>query len=219
LIWVSFIIAILDWVAVAKNWKPLEYIAKPGVMVALLAWLWSVGGFKGHLLWFVIGLFFSLIGDIFLMLPNKMFSAGLIAFLLTHIAYLIGFDDSLPPLNMVSILLATMVGITAFRVGREILGSLNSSKHKRLQIPVLIYIITISLMLLSALLTLVRPEWSIGASLLVSGGAMLFVASDTILAWNKFVEPLKGENLAVITSYHIGQIFIILGAGLHYLSI
>jgi uncharacterized membrane protein YhhN len=213
------IFAIFDWVAVAKKWKPLEYIVKPSVIVALLAWLWSIGGFYGHPLWFVIGLVFSLIGDIFLMLPTKLFSAGLIAFLLAHVAYLIGFNDSLPPLNLVSMILATMVGITAFHVGREILSSLTSSRYHRLRLPVIIYILTISLMLLSAVVTLVRPEWSVGSSLLVSAGAILFAISDTILAWNKFVAPLKREKLAVIISYHIGQISIILGVGLHYISI
>lgn len=218
LIWISTIIAIVDWVAVAKRWKPLEYVAKPGVMIALLAWLWSIGGFSGHLQWFAYGLVFSLIGDTFLMLPKKQFRAALITFLIAHVAYSIGFNDTVPPLNLVSIILAVMVGTTTIRLAREILSGLDASGNSKLRTPVLLYIIVISVMLLSALLTLVRPEWSVGPALLVSAGALLFTISDMILAWNMFVAPLRYEKLTVITSYHIGQILIILGAGLHYLS-
>jgi uncharacterized membrane protein YhhN len=218
LIWISTIIAIVDWGAVAKRWKPLEYVAKPGVMIALLAWLWSIGGFSGHLQWFAYGLVFSLIGDTFLMLPKKQFNAALMTFLIAHVAYSIGFNDTVPPLNLVSIILAVMVGTTTIRLAREILSGLDASGNSKLRIPVLLYIIVISVMLLSALLTLVRPEWSVGPALLVSAGALLFTISDMILAWNMFVAPLRYEKLTVITSYHIGQILIILGAGLHYLS-
>ena len=33
-LWLALVIAVVDWVAVAKEWKPLDYFAKPGVMVA-----------------------------------------------------------------------------------------------------------------------------------------------------------------------------------------
>jgi uncharacterized membrane protein YhhN len=53
--------------------------------------------------------------------------------------------------------------------------------------------------------------------MLVSAGALLFFISDTMLAWNKFVQRLKYGPLAVIVTYHIGQILIAVGAVLHYL--
>lgn len=218
LIWAALLIAIFDWFAVAKGWKTIEYLAKPSVMIALLVWLWTIGGGTGQLVWFVFGVVFSLAGDILFMLPKQQFVGGLVAFLLAHIAYLIGFNDTIPPLNLVSIVLAVMVGITSYRLAREILGNLASTGNSKLRIPIAIYIVAISLMLLSALLTLVRPEWSIGTALLVSGGAISFAFSDSVLAWNRFVAPLKYENLTVMISYHIGQIFIILGAGLHYIA-
>ena len=71
LIWISFIIAIIDWLAVAKKWRPLECIAKPAVIIALLAWLWSIGGVDEHLKWFALGLIFSLAGDILFMHGKK----------------------------------------------------------------------------------------------------------------------------------------------------
>ena len=41
----------------------------------------------------VFGLLASLIGDVLLMLPQDLFVAGLIAFLVAHIAYLVAFTD------------------------------------------------------------------------------------------------------------------------------
>ena len=217
LLLIALIVAILDWIAVAKKLKNLEYFAKPGVMIVLLVWLWSVSGFSGYIVWFALGLAFSLAGDVFLMLPREQFIAGLIAFLLAHIAYIIGFNDTLPPFTLISLVMAIVIGITAARVYRGIASGLVVSNNSNLQIPVLAYTIVISLMLLSALLTLTRPEWSLVSALLASAGAVLFFLSDAFLAWNKFVTPVGNGNLIVIITYHLGQILITVGAATHFL--
>ena len=68
------LVAEVDWVAVAKNWKKLEYIAKPAVMLILLGPL--VGGFRSFpLICFGLGIFFSLAGDVFLMISFARFSS------------------------------------------------------------------------------------------------------------------------------------------------
>jgi len=46
---------------------------------------------KNYALWISIGLFFSLLGDIALLCAEKYFLFGLVAFLFTHIAYLMAF--------------------------------------------------------------------------------------------------------------------------------
>lgn len=212
ILWIALIIAGLDWLAVAIKWKPLEYIAKPGVMLALLAWLWIESGFSGPLAWFALGLVFSLAGDCFLMLPKEQFIAGLISFLLGHVAYVIGFNPNLPPVNLASIILAALVGLTAVQIYRRLAAGLEASGDSQLKAPVLAYTIVIGLMLLSALLTLVRPEWLAGPALLVSSGALLFFISDSFLGWNKFVAPLQYGNLRVIITYHLGQGLLVLGA-------
>ena len=82
-----FLVAALDWVAVAKNWKKVEYIAKPAAMLVLLGLLALVGGFSSlPLICFGLGIFFSLAGDVFLMISYARFSErwflpGLAAFL------------------------------------------------------------------------------------------------------------------------------------------
>lgn len=214
---VALIIALLDWLAVAKKWKQIEYFAKPGVMILLLAWLWNISGFKGNLTWFAIGLVFSMLGDVFLMLPRERFIGGLVSFLIAHIAYTIGFTETAPPLSVISLILTIVIGFMSIRIYRGVSRGLVASDNSRLLIPVQIYTIIISIMLLSALLTLVRPDWFVTSSLTVSVGAALFYLSDAFLAWNKFVQPIRRGNLIVIISYHLGQIMIVVGAVTHYL--
>jgi uncharacterized membrane protein YhhN len=36
-------------------------------------------------------------------------------------------------------------------------------------------------------------------------GAVLFVFSDFILAWNKFVDPIQHSGLLIMTTYYLGQ--------------
>ena len=218
LIGLALVVAFLDWLAVAKKWVTLEYVAKPGVMVVLLVWLASVGGFQGYLILFGLGLVFSMAGDIFLMLPKERFVAGLVSFLLAHVAYIIGFNDTFPPMNLVTLVVAALVALVAFRLYTRIAGGLTASGNDKLKIPVLVYSIVISIMLLSALLTLIKPEWTAISALLAAFGALLFFLSDSCLAWNKFVQPLPNGRLIVIITYHVGQILIITGAALHFLS-
>lgn len=220
----ALVIAVVDWVAVAKDWKRVEYFAKPGVMVALLAWLWTIGGLGGQLGWFAAGLLLSMAGDIFLMLPREQFIAGLVSFLLAHIAYLVGLNETLPPINLASVAIMLLIGLAGGNLFKRINQGLKSRGLEKLAPPVLLYSIVISLMLFSALITLVRPEdqaggWMPGPAILVSAGALLFFLSDSFLAWNKFVEPLPYGRLRVIITYHLGQGLIALGAALHFLPL
>ncbi|MGZ9226210.1 MAG: lysoplasmalogenase family protein, partial [Anaerolineales bacterium] len=80
----AFIFASLEWLAVWKSWRRLEYFAKPAVMICLFLWLYASTGLQGNTLWFGLGILFSLAGDVLLMLPGeRMFLLGLVAFFLT----------------------------------------------------------------------------------------------------------------------------------------
>jgi uncharacterized membrane protein YhhN len=220
LIALAFSLAALDWLAVAIHFKPLEYFAKPAVMVLLILWIWSEGGFKGALVWFALGITFSLAGDVFLVLPKEQLIPGLIAFLMAHLLYIAGFNNSLPPLNLASLAVALLIGFSAVKVYPRISAGLAETGHEKIQKPVLAYTVVISLMLLTALLTLVRPdvEWQPLPAILVSAGALCFYLSDTLLAWNRFVRTLAYGRLKVIVLYHLGQIGIVVGAVLHFLA-
>jgi uncharacterized membrane protein YhhN len=214
----ALVIAILDWVAVARQWKRVEYFAKPATMLALLAWLGVNGGFQGPMSWFALGLLFSLGGDVFLMLPREQFIPGLVSFLIGHICYLIGFNATGILINAASLILLVVVLFTGYRVYQRVATGLKASGNNKLKLPVLIYSIVISLMLFSALTTLIRSDWRIFAAVFASSGALLFFISDSTLALNKFVSPIPNGRVIVMVTYHLGQILIALGAALRFLA-
>jgi uncharacterized membrane protein YhhN len=77
--------------------------------------------------------------------------------------------------------------------------------------PVIVYSLLISLVLYAAMSTIFDPEWKTSAAFFVSLGAFLFYISDLILAWNKFVAPVKNAGLLNILTYYLGQIGLIAG--------
>lgn len=213
----ALIFAALEVFAVYKRQMRLEYIAKPLVMLALSLWLLTSTSFSGATLWFGVGILFSLLGDVLLVIPREqIFLYGLIAFLLAHISYILGFNMPLPPLTAWGFLLAIMIAWGGSRIIRRILTPLAAQGQLHLRLPILIYAVTISIMLLSALIKLTDMSWNANAALLVGAGAFLFYVSDLILAWNKFVAPIQNGALYNITSYYLGQLMLIAGVVLQY---
>jgi uncharacterized membrane protein YhhN len=213
----AFVFAALETLALWKNSPRLEYVAKPAVMIALFLWLWTSTGLNGALLWFGLGILLSLAGDVLLMIAlDRLFLAGLIAFLLAHVAYVIGFNTPFPALSTWGFILAFMIGISGVRVISRIIAPLHSKGQAGLRIPILLYALVISLMLLSAMLKLTDISWQAGAALLVAFGAFLFYLSDIILAWMKFVAPIQNGRIYNILAYHLGQIALIAGVVMQF---
>lgn len=208
----AVIFAALEVLALRKNVPQLAYLAKPAVMVCLLLWLFTTTGLQGQLLWFGLGILFSLAGDILLMISlDRLFIPGLIMFLLAHLSYLAGFQEQLLNPSGWSFILLFVVYLNGYRLLRRIAGAMRAGGHDRLVRPVIVYGLVISLMLYAALSTIFDPAWSTSAAFLVSGGAFLFYLSDLILAWNKFVAPVQNSRIDNILTYHLGQIGLIAG--------
>lgn len=225
--WIAIIIGIIEWAAVARGWRKVEYFAKPGTMIALLIFVGLNHGFgplsdPGEtMLWFALGLVFSLLGDVLLILPKEQFIGGLAAFLVGHIFYILGFN-LLPPLKtpqmVVAGIVTVLVVLTWSQIYRRVAQGLHYKGKSKLKLPVLIYSIVISLMVLAALFTLLRGAWKPLPALAASAGAILFFISDTLLAVNKFVRPLVNGRLRYMIAYHLGQYLITLGALQHFLA-
>ena len=49
-----------------------------------------------------------------------------------------------------------------------------------------------------------------GGKPLALAGAVLFYASDGLIAWNRFVRPLPSAQVPVIVTYHLGQAGLVL---------
>lgn len=213
----AFVFAALQALALQKNWFRLEVIAKPGVMATLLIWLVSSAGLDGALLWFGLGILFSLAGDVLLMISlDRLFLAGLVAFLLAHVAYIIGFNIPVPEISLWGIALAVIIGVGGARVIRRILSAVEAKGQGRMRMPIIVYGVVISVMVLSAMMKQTDLTWEAGAALLVGAGAVLFYISDIILAWNKFVAPIRHGRIYNIAAYHLGQIALIAGVIAQY---
>lgn len=215
-LYIALYIAIVNWVAVTKKWKWLVYLTKPAVMLAIMAYVWRLRPYlmapDDRFNWLLGALFFSLVGDILLMLPGNFFIPGLIAFLLGHVAYIISFAAvSTFTLNAPLIIVIAMVSVTAYQIYRQIAGALTHSGKDKVKIPILIYTGTLSVTLIMALNTLTSNSFETYRALFASGGALLFSLSDTWLAWDRFVEPLPWRDFRIMATYHVGQAFLCLG--------
>jgi alkenylglycerophosphocholine/alkenylglycerophosphoethanolamine hydrolase len=147
-----------------------------------------------------------------LMIPlERLFLPGLVAFLLAHIFYITGFRAELMAVNVWSLILLVFIAVNVSRLLRRIVGAMRARGENQLVFPVIVYGTVISVMLYAAMSTLSNLEWKPLGAILVSTGALLFVASDVILAWMKFVAPLKNGRVWNIALYHLGQIGLIAG--------
>lgn len=210
--------AFLDWASTWKGWKKRLYVAKPAIMVFLIIWSIQLTGWKEGMLWFGLALVFSLLGDILLMLNPRYFMFGGTAFLLAHIAYIIGFNQTAAPFTLSVALVAVLVGISAANVFKRIRpGIMKVPRGKRFLTALSLYGISLTLMLLSALLTLFRQDWLLLPALLASSGAVLFYTSDTMLVYDRFVRRFDRAQSYVHLTYHLAQFSLITGAVMYHL--
>jgi alkenylglycerophosphocholine hydrolase len=143
----------------------------------------------------VIGLFFCMLGDGFIAVS---FVAGLGAFLVGHLFYLTGF---LKMSRMSKLRLSAIIpiGFYSLIIGSQLIASLSEGGNDALVIPVMAYMLVISLMALSAILT---------GNKRAIAGSILFVISDSILSWNMFVSDIVYSDVFIMTTYYSAQFLI-----------
>lgn len=207
----------LEWFVVATRHTRWRNITKPAPMVSLFVWFTLVGKWQGDLVWFGLALVFSLLGDIFLFFPFRFFLPGLIAFSLAHFLYIIGFNLSAVEMKAGIWLISIIILLAAVFDFAPIIRMVSNqpSRYKFLP-PVVFYGVIITLMLVSAWLTIARPGWNGSSVILVILGASLFFISDSLLAREKFIRPAKSGGLAVMVTYLFAQILITTGALIHF---
>jgi alkenylglycerophosphocholine hydrolase len=192
--------AVVDWVAVFREAKVVEYVAKPLTLVLFIAAVLAMDPTDDTVrVWFVVALGFCLLGDVLLMIPKDWFVYGLGAFFFGHLAYIAGLQIAGRSGLWFVIGMAVVVGGVAaigLRIIREV-----KVKQPELAVPVTAYIAVIAVMLASAFGT--RNGFAMA-------GALLFCTSDGILAWNKFVNPNPLSKTAIIITYHLAQLGLVL---------
>jgi len=103
---------------------------------------------------------------------------------------------------VIVLIVVAAIGVALYT---RIAASLQQKGELAMRVPVGAYAIILSLMLFSAWATLFRPAWPAVARFTVILGATLFFASDSMLAWNKFVAPSHVVRMGVIITYHLAQ--------------
>ena len=192
--------AVADWWATWVQRPQVRHVTKPATLAALIGVAVTLTPVDPTIrTWMVVGLVLSLAGDVFLMLPERWFVAGLGSFLLGHIAYIVGLQLAPRSLGWTLLGLALVLAAVA-TVGRRIVLGVAAGDHREMVGPVIAYLVVISAMVVSAFGT---------AGLWAIAGASLFYASDATLAWNRFLEPRRFGPLAVMVTYHLGQLGLV----------
>ena len=188
-----------------KGTRRQVYVFKPlTVVLVLLIALQTKHTTATHYRQLIVaGLICSLAGDVLLMLPRERFVAGLVCFLLAHLCYIAAFTtDGARVFSVWGAVILVLYGALMLRVLWPHLGKLKA--------PVSVYVAAILLMAWQAL-----NRWTAtgdAGSALALAGALLFVASDSTLAWNRFRDEFRSAQVVVLGTYFAAQWLIALSS-------
>ncbi|WP_337983124.1 lysoplasmalogenase [Lysinibacillus sp. C5.1] len=167
----------------------------PMILIIFMAITQKVQSIKKYQLFIIIGLVFCMIGDYTL----QWFLIGLTSFLIGHVFYIFAFsgtsEQPVPTWAKIGLLLygaamAIWIASTVFKSGETVLT-----------FAVLAYI--------SIILTMGWTAIRTGSPFAIIG-ALLFIASDSYLAINKFIMPLPFAHEVIMMTYYSAQILIAL---------
>ena len=157
----------------------------------------------------LLGLVFGLVGDVCLALPgNRAFRIGLFAFLVGHLFYVWAFANLARPENWAS---PVQLFVLAFSMGafvwlRPHLG--------RMMIPVVLYLVVITLMLMGAWAVFRHPGLDATCRAVIWTGALCFYLSDLFVARQRFVTTQYVNRLIGLPLYYVGQFLLAFSVGL-----
>lgn len=198
------VVAVINWGAGQRRDRRLEAITKVLATAILAAVAASAGDMSvGARTVLVVAVVLCLVGDVALLGDSdERFVAGLGSFAAGHLVYVV--TALLVGVSWPRALLAVpfLAVLFAFRFVSRIIPGARRHGGGALAGAVVFYAAVISAMVVTATGT---PCWSAAA------GAMVFAVSDWILGYNRFVQPIRRAQLAVMASYHVGQLLLILG--------
>ncbi|MFD1064661.1 lysoplasmalogenase [Oceanobacillus locisalsi] len=166
----------------------------PMVLILIYAFEQSMPIRKAVHYWIIGGIAFGLIGDATL----QWFFIGWTAFFIGHIFYIIGFIKkwrfSLP-----KSLSAIPLILFAIWIDYQLLNHLHAGGETAYIIPVIAYTVILVLMSFTAIMT--GNRWAIL-------GSILFIISDSILAWSTFITGFTGAHEVMMLTYYSAQFLI-----------
>ena len=192
---------LIDFFGIYLDKQMMVGFAKPMLMITLFWYYYSNA--KKLNKYFVLGLFFSFLGDILLLGAGEMyFVFGLLFFLIAHVFYIIIVLKIIQITKPKEFIIASVPFLLLFLVLMNVLyAGLGSMK-----IPVIIYAMTISFFGIVSLILYLQAKTKISLLLLV--GVLTFIASDTILALNLFYKKQSFYPLLIMMTYVLAQYLI-----------
>ena len=181
------------------GWTLLHWIGKPLATAILVGLVWREGAAVDARLrrGVIAGLVFSLAGDVLLMLSPGLFVGGLLAFLVAHLCYLRAFTVD-------TRLFARWLPLAVLgAIGAAILAFLWGGLAPALRGPVIAYVVVLVAMAAQAFAR--WREHPDARTRMAAIGGVLFVASDALLAIDRFRAPIVAAPLWVLGSYWAAQ--------------
>jgi len=194
----------------AFNQEEMVRVVKPFLLPILLVAVYYTENFSTKKI-LLTALTFSWIGDVILLFADRgeiYFILGLVAFLLSHIFYIVLFNKQTIS-KTISNKLSFGAGIGLIVIYFSMMITTLGPKLGSLTVPVVIYAIVISTMLYFSLKGSFQWEAIPYHSVLI--GAVLFISSDSILAFNKFYKPIPVASLLIMVTYLLAQYGIVKG--------
>lgn len=207
------ILCAVNWVAAFLGKLKLYYISKPLVLMAMIAFFVSSGGYQGTRLPFLIALVLSLMGDVFL-IPQRTryFVAGMAAFALAHLAYIYGFSQwAVLCWLYIPAVIALLILALAFNYYIETrCAEANLPRFQKRLFKA--YGVLVASMALVAWLCVARDGWCWMLAVMAGLGGSFFMISDLMIALGKLEKRIPRQRFWVIASYHTAQMLILSSA-------
>lgn len=143
-----------------------------------------------------LGLGFALVGDVLLMIPSDRFLSGVVAFLGTHICYILAISNQIGEFNWIPLLPLVLLGILVMVI--------LTPAMERMKYPVYLYTLIIIFMVWMA-----WERWFFipaQESLLILIGACLFAGSDLVLIVNKYLRKFRIAQVLTLGMYFTAQL-------------
>lgn len=185
------------------GWRWLHWFCKPLATLLILAMVWQVSApvSRAYRQRVLAGIVFSLAGDVFLMLSPRWFVAGLAGFLIAHGCFIAAFVNDKPLLEK------PLPWLLCLAYGAAAVWLLWPALDPLLRFAVPLYIAVLASMAGQAV---GRARWlrarrdpQAKAAAFAATGALIFMLSDSLLAWNRFMAPLRYASAAVLGTYYV----------------
>jgi uncharacterized membrane protein YhhN len=200
---IFFTISALEILAGTMGFREGVYITKPLKMlsIGIFYYFQRKENLDKHDRIMLVAFFFSMLGDIFLMLgKEEYFKFGLGSFLITHLCFIRVFYSQKGQTNLYTRLAIFIFGAIVFSFIKNQISSV-------LFVPVIIYLLAISVMAICAAERKANPE----SYRMVLIGAVLFMISDSLIAIDKFAFSIPYPTLLIMGTYVFAQYFIAVG--------